>query len=138
MLENPLVKVLPEPRYSLLIVDDEEYLGKILVEFFTEKNFQSAHVLNANDALEYLENNPVDVVISNINMPGMNGMEMTEIIRRKYTARVIIFTGYSIPENRQKAFRKGAHAYLTKPTPIDHLYKLVDKLAKEAVVYIGH
>jgi DNA-binding NtrC family response regulator len=137
MLDNQLNKKLPKPKYHLLFVDDEESLGEMLVEFFTEKNFKSAHVNNANDAFKYLGNNSVDVVISNINMPGMDGIEMTEIIRRNYPARVIIFTGYSFPENRKIAYHKGAHAYLTKPTPIEHLYKLVEKLAKENVVYIG-
>lgn len=137
MLENHLDKDIPESKYHLLIVDDEASLGELLVEFFTQKDFITSSVVNADQALDYLKNNPVDVVVSNINMPGMNGLEMAEIIRKKYSSRIIIFTGYSSPENRKKAFQKGAHAYLTKPSPVEHLYTLVEKLAKENVVYIG-
>jgi len=138
MLEDPIEIKTPEPKHHILFVDDEEPLGELLVEFFTEKNFKSAYVLNADDAIKYLENNRVDVVVSNINMPGMNGIEMTEIIRNKYSARVVIFTGYSSPENRKKSYQKGAHAYLAKPAPIEQLYERVMKLLHENVVYIGH
>lgn len=137
MLESQLKKELPESQYHLLIVDDEESLGELLVEYFTEKNFISANVVNADQAFQYLKTHPVDVIVSNINMPGMNGLDMTEIIRKNYASRVIIFTGYSSSENRKKAFQKGAHAYLTKPAPVEHLYNLVEKLAKENIVYIG-
>ncbi|MBW1848528.1 MAG: response regulator [Deltaproteobacteria bacterium] len=137
MLEDSIEMKIPKPKHHILFVDDEEPLGELLVEFFTEKNFTSAYVLNADDAIKYLEKNRVDVVVSNINMPGMNGIEMTEIIRNKYSTRVIIFTGYSSPENRKKAYQKGAHAYLAKPAPIEQLYELVMKLLQEKVVYIG-
>jgi DNA-binding NtrC family response regulator len=137
MLNNQLEHKPLRPKHHLLIVDDEESLGKLLVEFFTQKDFITSSVVNADQALKYLENNPVDVVVTNINMPGMNGIQLTEIIRHKYHSKVIIFTGYTSSENRKKAFLKGAHAFLTKPTPIEHLYNLVDKLAREDVVYIG-
>jgi len=138
MLQDPIEIKTPEPKHNILFVDDEEPLGELLVEFFTEKNFKSAYVLSADEAIKYLEKNRVDVVVSNINMPGMNGIEMTEIIRNKYSSRVVIFTGYSSPENRKKSYQKGAHAYLAKPAPIEQLYELVMKLLHENVVYIGH
>jgi DNA-binding NtrC family response regulator len=110
----------------------------LFVEFFTEKNFKAAYCSNADDAIKYLGKNRVDVVVSSIHISDMNGLEMAEIIRKKYSAKIIIFTGYSSPENRKKAFQKGAHAYLAKPAPMENLYQLVMKLLQENVVYIGH
>lgn len=127
----------PEPKHHLLIVDDDEDTGEILVEYFEERYFKAFHVLNADDAFSYLNKHRVDVVLTNVNMPGMNGFEMTEIIKKKYPVRVIIFTGYTPNGTRRNAYRVGANAYFPKPVTFDQVYRTALKLAREDVVYIG-
>ena len=128
----------PEPKYHILIVDDEKSLGETLVDYFEERYFKAFHVMNADDAFKYLDKHRVDVVLSNVKMPGMCGIKMTEIIKRSYSARVVIFTGYGLEEIRKKAYLKGANAFLNKPVNLKDLFELVDKLCRENVVYIGH
>jgi len=130
-------KIAPKAKYCLLFVDVKESLGESFVEYFTRRNFKSVYATDKDNAMKYLENNHVDVVISNMNIPGMDCLEMTEIIRKKYSAKVILFSGYPSPKNRKKAFQMGAHAYLSKPVPMEHLYGLIKKLIKKDVVYIG-
>jgi len=127
----------PEPKYHILIVEDGEELGVGLVEYFAERYFKAFHVMNADDGFKYLNKHQVDVVLTNVKMPGMDGFDMTEIIKKKYPARVIIFTGYHTRDTRRNAYLKGANAYFPKPVYFDILYRIALKLAREDVVYIG-
>lgn len=131
------VLIPPEPKYHLLVVDDDKAIGEMIVDYFEERYFKAFYVMSADDAFQYLDTHKVDVVLTNVMMPGMNGFEMTEIIKRKYPARVIIFTGFHKSDTRRNAYHKGANAYFPKPVTFDTLYRTALKLAREDVVYIG-
>ena len=87
-----------------------------------------------------MENNSVDLVITNISMPFMDGLTMTDIITKKYPTKVIVLTGIGDMKKgtfRIEAFRKGASAYVNKPCKIDDLFEVVYKVMTEDVTFIG-
>jgi len=126
-------------NHHILCVEDEKLLGESLVEIFRRyTNCTIAHVMNANEAFEYLENNRVDLVITNQRMPGMGGLEMTNVITKIYPTKVIVFTGGDLGGERKDAFHKGAKAFVLKPCRIDDLLEIIDKVMTEGVIYIGN
>ena len=125
-------------NHHILCVEDEKAIGEFLVEFFRKNtNCTITHVMNANEAFEYLENNCVDLVITNQRMVGMDGLTMTNEITKKYPTKVIVFTGGDLGGERKDAFHKGAKAFILKPCKIDALLEVVYKVMTEGVSYIG-
>jgi DNA-binding NtrC family response regulator len=125
-------------NHHILCVDDHKPIGEMLVESFRRfTNCTIAHVMNANEAFEYLENNRVDLVITNQRMPGMGGLEMTNVITKRYPTKVIVLTGGDLGGERKEAFHKGAKAFVLKPCGIDDLLEIVYKVMTEGVSYIG-
>ena len=117
-------------NFHILCVDDIKEIGDVLVNWFrNHTNCIIAHVMNAKDALKYLENNQVDLVITNQLMPDIDGLELTNIITKKYPTKVIVFTGYG--GTHKEAFQKGASAFVQKPCKIDNLLEVVYKVMKE-------
>lgn len=109
---------------KILVVDDEKEI-KRLFEQRLRRELRSGDVyfdfaFSAREALDYLEKNGaagLTLILSDINMPYMNGLELLQIIRERYPAeiKVILITAYGDQENRQKALECGADDYLTKP-----------------------
>lgn len=101
---------------KLLIVDDEEHICTMLARHFEYVGYDVITADCAAKALAYLEENKADVVISDIMMPGMSGVEMLKIIRREYPmTRVIMITGYVTLENGLACLRYGADTCIFKP-----------------------
>ena len=126
-------------NHHILCVEDEKLIGEMLVAFFRKyTNCRIAHVMNSNEAFEYLENNRVDLVITNQRMAGMDGLTMTNVITKKYPTKVIVFTGGDLGGERKDAFHKGAKAFILKPCKIDALLEIVYKVMTEGVTYIGN
>ena len=104
---------------DVIIVDDEPLIRDGLVKLFSWKDYQmqvSAVFLNGSLALEYLEKHAADIIITDIKMPVMNGIElMQECQRRNLPAKFIVLSGYSDFEYVKTAARLGIENYLLKP-----------------------
>ena len=104
---------------DVIIVDDEPLIREGLVKLFRWEDFQMqvrAVFSNGSLALEYLEKQPVDLIITDIKMPVMNGIElMQECLKRKYESKFIVLSGYSDFEYVKTAARLGIENYLLKP-----------------------
>jgi CheY-like chemotaxis protein/predicted regulator of Ras-like GTPase activity (Roadblock/LC7/MglB family) len=113
---------------KVLIVDDEEILTWIMSKTLS-KDKKRYEVLVANDgnkALEIMQSVPVDLVITDIRMPGMSGLDLLEEIREKYPeTKVIIMTAYGNPEVQKEANERGCLHYLEKPFKIEDLRNLI-------------
>lgn len=114
-----------QPR--ILITDDEPSILSVCRDYFRNEGYEVYTALNAEEALEFLSEESVDVVITDINKPGMRGWELTEIIKRKYDAEVIILTGYRQKGDPEKARRIGAFKFLSKPVKLTDLLNSVKK-----------
>ncbi len=113
---------------KVLIVDDEEILTWIMSKTLS-KDRKKYEVLVANDgnkAVEIMESVPIDLVITDIRMPGMSGLDLLEHIKEHHPAtKVIIMTAYGNPEVQKEANERGCLHYLEKPFKIEDLRNLI-------------
>ncbi len=118
--------------YSVLLVDDEEMVTQGLARFvpWTEAGYEVAGTATSvARALAFLENHPVDLVITDIQMPVQNGIELLRILKEQYPQiKTIILSGYSEFSYAQQALRLGALDYLTKPINFGAMKQLLEKV----------
>lgn len=122
-------------RLKVLLVDDEiEYLNT-LIKRMQKRDLNVEGVGSAEEALEWLEQNPVDVVVMDVKMPGMDGIEALRKIKRAYPlVEVIMLTGHASVEVAIEGMELGAFDYLMKPMALDDLlYKIEDAHKKKII-----
>jgi DNA-binding NtrC family response regulator len=113
----------------LLIIDDETELTDSLKRIFERRNMEVYTAASGQKGLGILEEKPVDVVILDIKMPGMDGMEVLELIKRDYpNVQVIILTGHPSVETALKGVKLGASEYLTKPAEVEEFVSTVRRV----------
>ncbi|MDR3237125.1 MAG: response regulator [Spirochaetia bacterium] len=101
---------------KILIVDDEDIVHKSCRRILQDGSYAIDSVYSAEEALEKLDGNSYDIIISDLIMHGMDGMEFLHIIKdRRIDVTVIIFTGYATAETARKALKMGAFDYIPKP-----------------------
>ncbi len=109
-------------RIKLLVVDDEVDFLKLVKRRLEKRNFDVAVASGGPEALRYLGKNPVDVVILDVRMPGMGGMDTLKHICRKHSSvEVIMLTGHSSVASGLEGISHGAYDYILKPFEIDDL-----------------
>lgn len=107
---------------KVFLVDDEKEFVTTLSERIEMRNFCCDVAFSGEQALEKLEKESFDVMILDLNMPGMDGLETLEIVRLKRPEiKVIILTGHGSEKERVQAMHLGAFAYLQKPVSLDTL-----------------
>jgi DNA-binding NtrC family response regulator len=114
--------------FKVLLVDDEGEFLDTLVKRIQKRNVNAKGVRSGEEALAFLEKNPVDVVVLDVRMPGMDGIETLRALKRQYPlTEVIMLTGHASLEVAIEGMELGAFDYLMKPVEIDDLlYKLQD------------
>lgn len=121
-------------KARILIVDDEEHICKMLSRHFQYLGYAVDVACNGREALEKLEQIKTDVVISDIKMPEMDGVELLRHLRQDYPmTRVIMITGYVTMENALACLRHGADTCIFKP--IEDMSELEDAVDR-AVAYL--
>lgn len=121
--------------YRLLVADDEKKLLAGLCDFYPWKDLGYqivARVENGRKALEYISRNPVDVVLTDISMPVMTGLELAEILSREHPEiKVVFLSGYTEFKYAQQALRYGVQDYILKPVKTDVLRKTFTELKRK-------
>ena len=119
-------------KISLLIVDDEESVRDSLVNWFIEDGFQVASAENAKKAITLLEKENFDIILTDIKMPGMDGLELLKRIKAlKKDAIVIVMTAFATVDTAVQALKDGAFDYITKPFDPDDLSHLIRNASKQ-------
>lgn len=117
--------------YTVLVVDDEAIVCQGIKEFLEASNLNISQVLtawNGYEALDYLRMESVDLVLTDIQMDGMNGIELMEsILSEKPEIPVVVISAYDAFEYAQKCIRLGARDYLIKPVQLNQLTEVVDR-----------
>jgi DNA-binding response OmpR family regulator len=109
---------------KVLLVDDEEEFVKALAERLKMRDLRSDTVLDGEGALSYVEDQEPDVMVLDLKMPGIDGMEVLRQVRKAYpNIQVIILTGHGSEKHEEEAKRLGAFDYLEKPVNLDVLVK---------------
>ena len=129
----PLSRAPGSPVRRILVVDDNQTTCKQLQQLLhAEGSLEVDFRLDGNQALEALVKQNYSVVISDLQMPGMSGIELIKQIQKKGIAvTVIITTGHGSIEEAVKAMRLGAYDFLTKPVDPEHLRLMLDRVLRE-------
>jgi DNA-binding NtrC family response regulator len=117
---------------AILIVDDEFSVRDSLRRWFAKQGYRTEAAKDASEALERIEESPWDVVILDIKMPGMDGLELQRRIREIDPALIVIMiTAYASVETAVRALKEGAHDYVTKPVDPDELSHVVERALEQ-------
>lgn len=118
-------------RGRILVVDDDESLRRVTQVQLTHLGYQVTGAAGGQEALEALERMPQDLVITDLMMPGMSGLDLLRRIRTEYPEIIVLmFTGFGTVETAVEAMKAGAYEYLTKPVNPEELEILVDRALK--------
>jgi DNA-binding response OmpR family regulator len=114
--------------FKVLLVDDEEEFVKALAERLKMRDLQSDLVYDGEQALDFVEKKEPDVMVLDLKMPGIDGIEVLKQVKKAYPGiQVIILTGHGTEKDEERARGLGAFDYLEKPVNID---TLVDRMKK--------
>lgn len=107
---------------KILLVDDERAIVNMLSDVLTEEGYRTTTAADGIEALEILNRHNFDLVLTDLKMPRMGGMELLgEIGKRRNPPLVIIITGYATVETAVSAIKMGVYDYIIKPFNIDHV-----------------
>lgn len=124
---------MPDNKKRILLVDDEENARTALAKILSREEYEVISAGNGFEALELLKNSLVDLVITDINMPEMNGMFFLREINRLYPGiNVIMVTAYGEVESYIEAMNLGAFEYINKPVRINELKKIISKVFRDS------
>lgn len=122
-------------KSNILIADDEVQIRNILRILLTKKGYIVTEAKNGAEAVEAVREGGIDLVVMDIMMPKMNGVEATARIREFSTVPVLFLTARSLDSDKEKAYGEGGDDYITKPfSSVDLLLK-VESLLRRYKVY---
>ena len=116
---------------SILIVDDEPGIRNSIHEFISMAGYKSFETSSAEEALKILKTNTIHVVITDIKLPGMNGLELTDLIKNSYDTDVVVITGYVGDYSYEEAINKGASDFVSKPVRFEELLLRLKRVLRE-------
>jgi two-component system cell cycle response regulator len=115
----------------ILIVDDDAAIRDSMLEFITRSGYNAQTVSSAEEAIEFLKSTRVDLVITDIMLPGKNGLQLTDLIKQNYDIEIIVMTGYSENYSYEEAINKGASDLVFKPFRFEELMLRLKRVLKE-------
>ena len=121
----------------ILVVDDEPEIRKILRLLLQSKGYSVSEAANGFLAVEAVAKNEIDLVIMDIMMPKMSGVEATAEIRKTSTVPVLFLTAKSLDSDKESAYHIGGDDYLVKPFSSSELLLKVESLLRRYMVYKG-
>ena len=116
---------------NILIVDDDLSIRNTMQEYINNAGFASQTASTAEEALELIRINKYAVVITDIRLPGMGGLELTKVIKRDNGSDVIVVTGYSDDYSYEEAINIGASDFVIKPVRLEELLLRLRRVLKE-------
>jgi len=120
-----------QAKIRILVVDDEESARVALSKILTHEGHDVSSAGNGLEALEFLRNRDADLIITDINMPGMNGLTFLRELNRSHPrSNVIMLTAYGEVESYLEAMNLGAFEYINKPINYADLKKVINKIFK--------
>ncbi len=113
---------------KILVVDDDRQLADVLAEFLTRLGYQAVATYGGREGLEMFERDDFQLVITDLMMPGMDGMELMEAVKR-LDSRVIVMviTGFGTVESAVAAIKRGAYDFIPKPFNMEELEVIIKR-----------
>jgi len=126
-------------KEKVLIADDEDYIIEGLLALLEEEGYAIETARDGADALDILMKKPIGLVLADLDMPKINGLELLSQIKQKeLLTEVIIVTGKGSIHTAVEAMRNGAYDYLTKPVEADRLRSVIPKALDHHQLVISH
>ena len=120
-----------QKKPTVLFVDDEQHLLEMLLLHFSTSEYRIITAVNAADALDCLTGTDIDIVLTDIRMPGMDGLDLAGKIHERYPDMpVLIMTAYSEVDVAVSAIKRGAFDFIMKPLNLDYLTHSLNKAKK--------
>ena len=118
-------------KVRVLLVDDEEQFVETLAMRLEARDFAVASAFSGDQALDYLKANEADVVVLDVLMPGLSGIDTLGMMKKiRPLTEVIMLTGHATVETAIEGMKLGAFDYLMKPTEIEELVEKITKAQK--------
>jgi len=119
-------------QHSILVVDDELLIRDLLYDFFIDQGWDISLAESGEKALEILRSRKVDLVLTDLKMPVMDGLTLTSEVKQNYPEiPVVIMTGYPSVDSAVSALRQKVADYIIKPFNINQLYKVIEQQIRE-------
>jgi DNA-binding NtrC family response regulator len=118
----------PNPEKTVLCVDDDKTTVEMITNYLIDQGYKTFTAFSAKEALEVLSKHHIDLVMTDVVMPRMDGLELTKIIKETYDSDVIIFTGYKPICSYEKAFSLGASDFFYKPFKFEDLLDSIRRI----------
>jgi DNA-binding NtrC family response regulator len=113
----------------ILIIEDDKEMRSLLEDVLGEEGFKTESAGNGSEGLRKLAEEPFDLILTDIRMPGLTGLDILPVIKRlKPEAPVIVITAFGNEEIYRRSTEKGAAGYLEKPIHMDKLKTLVHEM----------
>jgi DNA-binding NtrC family response regulator len=124
---------------KILVVDDEEGARELFNTILSDEGYEVTLAVSGEDALSHMNGAVYDLVVTDIKMPGMDGLQLLQEIRKTGSkADVIMVTAYGEVESYLKAMSLGAAEYINKPIRIKELKRIVHKVLSERKAKTGN
>ena len=124
--------------FKILVVEDDKDLNKTVCSFLNHSGYEAIGCLNANDAYDVLTDNIIDLIVSDIMMPGIDGFEFATNVRELNKEIPILFmTAKDDITSKQRGFRIGVDDYMVKPIDFDELFLRIGALLRRAKIAVN-
>ena len=125
-------KIRDNQNFSIMVVDDEPLIRESLYEIFKIEGFRASMASSAEEALENLTNAPVDIIITDLMLPKMSGLELLREVKTHHElTEVIVITGFGSIETAVEAMKNGAFDYITKPINDSEIKLIIGKIVEK-------
>ncbi len=113
---------------SILILDDEPIVGKRLQPSLEKKGYEVESFTGSKAALKRIEERSFDIVVTDLKMDGMDGMEFLTLVKEKFPdTEVIVITGFATMATARESFNKGAFDFLAKPFKLGEIVEVIGR-----------
>lgn len=120
-----------DKKHKILFIDDEEIVLKSCLRILRKEDYEIDTALSGEEGLDRVKEKGYDIVVTDLMMPGIDGMEVLEKLRNEYPdIVVIIFTGYATVETARRALKMGAFDYIPKPFTNEELREVIKNAIK--------
>ncbi|MBE0599438.1 MAG: response regulator [Desulfuromonadales bacterium] len=125
-------------KMRILLVDDEPEIRELFAALLRRRGWEVVCAASAMEGLEALEENQFNLILMDIQMPEISGLDATRVIRRREQAGespytpIVAVTAWTLPEFRQACQAAGMDDFLAKPVTLSHLWSTVERNAKPA------
>ena len=121
--------------FKILVLEDDQELNRTVCTFLNNSGYEAVGCLNANEAYDALYENMIDLIVSDIMMPGVDGFEFAKNVRDVNSEIPILFmTARDDIASKQRGFRIGVDDYMVKPIDLDELFLRIGALLRRAKI----